>query len=414
LFLTEYVETKRLRRSRLSHREPIGSEIHIPPYGGILCFLGGRNNAPMTVQIVHDILEEWAPREIAWDRDNPGLQCGSPDARVTGILVTLDVNEEVIEEAKQKRANLILSHHPLLFKPLHAVDTREPTGRCISALLGAGIGLTSVHTNVDFAPGGTSFVLAEKLGLQNAVVLRSPFRLQKKIVTFVPADHIEAVASAMAEAGAGVIGNYDNCSFRLAGRGTFRGNDAARPAVGRSGRVEQIDEIRLEVVAPGPKIDGIVRALRTAHPYEEVAYDIYPLENRSSQYGMGTIGKLTRPRTLRSFLGHVKKALGIPHLRYCGNLNQEMRLVAVCGGSGAEPLEEAVRIGADVLVSADVRYHSFQDSSGRIALVDAGHYETERPVVAVMAAVLKKEIKRRGENVPVHESSLSTNPIQYI
>ncbi|MGB6120468.1 MAG: Nif3-like dinuclear metal center hexameric protein [Bacteroidota bacterium] len=368
----------------------------------------------MTVQTVHDILEEWAPREIAWDRDNPGLQCGSPDARVSGILVTLDVNEEVIKEAKRKSANLILSHHPLLFKPLHAVDTSKPNGRCLSALLGAGISLTAVHTNADFTSGGTSFVLDEKLGLRNVVLLHSPFRLQKKIVTFVPADHVEAVASAMADAGAGVIGNYDHCSFRLAGTGTFRGNDAAHPAVGRSGRVEQVDEIRLEVVAPGPKIDGVVRALRTAHPYEEVAYDLYPIENRSAEYGMGTIGELARPRSLRSFLGHVRRVLGIPHLRFCGNVNQQIRQVAVCGGSGAELLEEAVRKGADVLVTADVRYHSFHDSSGRIALVDAGHYETERPVVGVMVAVLKKEIKRRRENVPVYESLLSTNPIQYI
>jgi dinuclear metal center YbgI/SA1388 family protein len=368
----------------------------------------------MTVRTVQEIIEEWAPPEIAWDRDNPGLQCGSPDATVRGILVTLDVTEEVIKEARRKRANLIVSHHPLFFKPLHKVDTRDPSGRCISALLEAGISLTSVHTNADFTSGGTSFVLAEKLGLRDIVHLHSPFRLQKKIVTYVPADRVDAVASAMADAGAGIIGNYDHCSFRLAGTGTFRGNDASHPAVGRPGRVEQVDEIRLEVVAPGPKMQRIIQALRTAHPYEEVAYDLYPTENQSAEYGMGTIGELRRPRSLQSFLGHVRKELGIPHLRFSGNVARQIKRVAVCGGSGAELLEEAIRKGAEVLVTADVRYHSFLDSSDRIALVDAGHYETERPVVGVMSAVLKKEMKRRPENVPVYESSLTTNPIQYV
>jgi len=368
----------------------------------------------MTVRAALDILEEWAPQEIAWDRDNPGLQCGSPDAPVTGILVALDVDEEVIEEAKRKKANLIVSHHPLLFKPLERVDTRKPSGRCISSLLEAGISLTSVHTNADFTSGGTSFVLAEKLGLQKVVPLHSPFRLQKKIVTFLPAEHVEAVASAMADAGAGIIGNYDHCSFRLGGTGTFRGNDAAHPAVGRAGRVEQVNEVRLEVVAPGPKVESILRALRAAHPYEEVAYDIYPTENRSAEYGMGTIGELPRPCSLRSFLVKVRKVLAIPHLRFSGDLAHQIRRVAVCGGSGADLLEEAVQKGADVLVTADVRYHSFHASSGRIALVDAGHYETERPVVDMIIEVLKRGVRRRHENVPVYESSVSTNPVHYI
>jgi dinuclear metal center YbgI/SA1388 family protein len=320
----------------------------------------------------------------------------------------------VIQETKRKKANLIVSHHPLLFKPLDRIDTREPIGRCVAALLTSRISLTSAHTNADFASGGTSFVLAERLGLKDVTHLHTPFRLQKKIVTFVPADRVEMVASAMADAGAGMIGNYDHCSFRLAGTGTFRGNDASTPAVGRSGHVEQVDEVRLEMVAPGPRIPRIVQALRSAHPYEEVAYDLLPSENRSTEYGVGTIGDLPRPRSLRSFLGHVRTVLGIPHLRFSGDAARQISRVAVCGGSGSELLEEAIQKGADVLVTADVRYHGFLDSSDRIALVDAGHYETERPLVGTIAALLRKELKRRHEDVPVHESSLSTNPIQYI
>ena len=368
----------------------------------------------IAVRAVQDILEEWAPRDIAWERDNPGLQCGSLEAFVKGVLVTLDVSEEVIAEARRKRADLIVSHHPLLFRPLRSVDTREEAGKCLATMLGAGISLYSTHTNADFASGGTSFVLAEKLGLRDVAFLHCPYTLQKKIVTFVPADRVDTVAAAMADAGAGTIGKYDDCSFRLEGTGTFRGNEETHPAVGSAGRLERVNEVRLEMMAPGPKIKAILKALRGTHPYEEVAYDVYPTENLSIEYGMGTIGDLPRPRTLRTFIGHVKKSLGTPHVRFCGDGAQQVSRVAVCGGSGADLFEEAVRKGADAFVTADVRYHSFHDSRGRIALIDAGHYETEFPVISAIAEVLRQGLNRRRESVPVYESSLSTNPVQYV
>lgn len=365
----------------------------------------------MKVRDVAAILEAWAPPEIAWEADNVGLQVGRKDDPVRGILVSLEITDGVVREARRRKASLIVSHHPLIFRPLRSVALETAEGRIIAELLRHGIAAYAAHTNLDFASGGTSFVLAERLGLSGNRFLHTPYRLQKKIVTFVPEADVDRVAGAMADAGAGVIGNYESCSFRIVGEGTFRGTAEANPVVGRRGILERVREIRLEMAVPGPRMSEVVAALRGAHPYEEVAYDIYPIDTPSGEFGMGVVGELSRPLKLRAFLGVVKRALGTPHLRYTGDPDGQVRRVAVCGGSGAELLSAAVTAGADAFVTADVKYHAFHDSTAAIALIDAGHYETEVPVVRSVARRLAARL--RGTGIPVSSTRVRTNPVRW-
>jgi dinuclear metal center YbgI/SA1388 family protein len=368
----------------------------------------------VTVKDVHEVMSAWAPPAIAWDHDNVGLQYGDPRTHVRGILVALDPSEASVLEAGSRRANLLVTHHPLLFRPLRSVTPASAASRCLEILVRRNIALYSAHTNLDFARGGTSFALAEVLGLQDVNFLERSYRVDRKIVTFVPAESAERVASAMAEAGAGVIGNYDHCSFRLAGTGTFRGNEASSPAVGRKGRLEQVQEVRLEMIAPSWKVDDILRAMRRAHPYDEVAFDVYPLENLSNRFGMGVVGTLPRAARLSRFLALVKRALGSGALRWCGSPGAMVRKIAVCGGSGGDLLESAIRAGADLFLTADLKYHAFQEAAGKIALIDAGHHETEAPVVGAIVAHLRRELRRRGDRTPVHPARRIDNPVRYV
>jgi dinuclear metal center YbgI/SA1388 family protein len=366
------------------------------------------------VQDVHRFMSAWAPPAIAWDRDNVGLQYGDPDARVRGILASLDPTEECAREALARGANLIVTHHPLLFLPLRTVTPASAAARCLELLVRGRIALYSAHTNLDFARNGTSFTLASKLGLEDVTFLEPSRRLDRKIVTFVPAQSADRVASAMAGAGAGVIGNYDQCSFRVAGTGTFHGNEAAAPFVGRKGNLERVPEIRLEMITPQWAVEDVLRAVRHSHPYDEVALDVFPLENKSGDFGMGAVGTLPRPVRLSGFLAAVKRTLGAGALRWCGSPRAVVRRVALCGGSGGDLLESAVRAGADVFLSADLKYHAFREATGRIALIDAGHYETEVPVVGSIVAHLRKELRRRGEQIPVHATRRADNPVRYV
>jgi dinuclear metal center YbgI/SA1388 family protein len=368
----------------------------------------------MKVGDIQSLIESWAPREIAWERDNVGLQCGDPGAEVHRILVALDVTEAVIAEARRRNADLLISHHPLLFRPVQSVHPGTLAGRCLKALLVSDIALLSAHTNMDFARGGTSFALAEILGLEQVSFLHRPYRTQKKIVTFVPASHLETVASAMAEAGAGVIGNYEHCSFRTPGSGTFRGNASSNPAVGQSGTREEVPEIRLEMVVQQWDVDRVVRAMKRTHPYEEVAYDVFASEVPVEAYGMGVIGTLPRAVPPAAFLRTIKRVLGTGMVRCTPFHTNRVQRVAACGGSGADLLGEAVRQGADLFITADVKYHAFHDAVGETILVDAGHWETEFPVVRVIAARLDKELRRRSRRLPVMVASTPTNPVRYV
>ncbi len=368
----------------------------------------------MVVQDIDRLFSAWAPKDIAWERDNIGLQVGNRKAPVSRILVCLDCTIPVVREAVRMKANLIISHHPLLFRPPRSITPENEAGATIQELIRNGINLYSAHTNLDFTKDGTSFALADMIGLEKVDFLHKTYKLQRKIVTFVPEQDVSRVRNAMAEAGAGVIGNYRYCSFSSKGSGSFKGSELSQPAVGTKNTLEIVPEIRLEVIADQRSVPSALAALKATHPYEEPAFDVYPLENIHQEYGIGIIGTLPRPVTAQAFLRRVKRGLKAKALRHTPPASARIQRVAACGGSGAELIDVAIASGADAFVTADVKYHDFHHAAGRILLIDAGHYETENPVVSTVVRFLKQEMKRRGSTVPVSATRVSTNPIHYI
>jgi dinuclear metal center YbgI/SA1388 family protein len=367
----------------------------------------------MRVQDIQEVLEAWAPKEIALETDNFGLQIGSAGERVKRILVALEITAEVISEAKRTKADLIITHHPLLFHPLRSLADSTDSGRFVREIVQNDIAVYSAHTNLDFARCGVSFVLAECLGLTDIDFLQRNSSGMRKIIVFVPPEHVEAVADGMASAGAGIVGDYDKCSFRINGTGTFRPRSGASPFVGAVGNFEKVPEVRLEMLVPSWRLQAVIRKMLEAHPYEEVAYDVYPLENRAKDSGAGAIGSLKTAVSLRQFLNRIRANLGIRSLKFSGHPTSNVKRVAVCGGAGGSLLSSAINEKADVFVTADVKYHTFQDARDKIALVDAGHYETERPVLDAIVHCLRKAIEEKGQKVEVTLTSVVTNPVSY-
>jgi dinuclear metal center YbgI/SA1388 family protein len=370
--------------------------------------------AMMTVADVERVLEKWAPKWAAGDRDNVGLQIGARSRQVSKILVALEITDRVISEAIQKKVDLILTHHPPLFRPPASITDSDNVGRFVLALAQNNIAVYSAHTNLDFTRNGVSFVLAQKLGLSEVKFLSPLAEKMVKIVVFVPSSHADRVATEMSKAGAGIIGNYSSCSFRVGGTGTFAGNKDSNPYVGTRGTLESVEEMRLEMITPRAIVDSIIRAIKSVHPYEEVAYDIYPLTNESADFGMGALGVLRREVSLGSFLRTIKRRLKAQSVRYGGQLGKGVKTVAVCGGSGSDLLEAAVHAGADVFVTADVRYHTFHSALGRIVLVDAGHWETEHGILEPLAKKLKDSALEAKTKVSVYITEHSTNPVRTI
>jgi dinuclear metal center YbgI/SA1388 family protein len=362
----------------------------------------------MTVNDIAAILEEWAPRWTAWERDNVGLQIGDGARAVARVLVTLDVTPNVVAEAMSKNVGLIISHHPILFRPTAAITASTSEGQSILRLIENRIAVYATHTNLDASRWGVNIALAERLGLSNIRFLVPLKEQMMKIAVFVPASHVDRISAAMAEAGAGVIGEYDSCSFRLRGTGTFRGSTASNPFAGMPGRLESIEEVRLEMIAHRSQSHEIIERMKAVHPYEEVAYDLYPLLNDDPNHGMGAVGELRKAISLKEFLSKVKRTLTAKALRHTGSLRRKIKRVAVCGGSGSDFLPQAIAANADVFVTADVRYHAFHSAENRIALVDAGHWETEHVVLEPLADRLRKAT---GKGVQVFVTQHSTNPI---
>lgn len=363
--------------------------------------------------IVH-MFEEWAPKWAAWEKDNVGLQIGDPDQKISRVLVALDVTPEIVQEAISKKADLLVSHHPLLFRPLSSITSNDNIGDLVIQLVRNKISLFSAHTNLDFSKDGVSFTLAQKLGLKNIEFLTPLKNSLAKIIVFVPDQYVEQVRNTMSEAGAGVIGQYSSCSFSSKGSGSFLSSPTASPFFGKPGTLETVEEIRLEMVAPRARVKNIVQAIKSVHPYEEVAYDVYSLDTPNMNFGMGALGALPKPQPLTQFLKNVKKILGSPMLRFTGNSRDFVQRVAVCGGSGSELLADAIGRQADVFITADVKYHAFHSSSKRIALVDAGHWETEHLILQTIANRIQDCAQKAHEDITVFVTKHNTNPIETI
>ena len=367
----------------------------------------------MTVADVLATLDAWAPPGQKADFDRVGLQVGDPAAEVDRVLIALDLTPAVVDEATERGAQLILTHHPLLFKPVGRAVASDFVGGLVWRLGRAGVSYAAIHTNLDAAHGGVSFALAEQLGVRDAEILAPLDGVLRKVVVFAPRDAADAVRQSLAAAGAGEIGEYDACSFTSEGTGRFRPGDAASPAIGEAGRLEAVDEVRIEAVVPQWAVGGVLRSVRSAHPYEEPAVDVYPLEGRATRQGYGAVGTLDAPEPLADFLGRVRDALGAGALRYVGDDGQTVERVAVCGGSGLSFLPAALAAGADAYVTADVTYHRFFEALGpdgtpRIALVDAGHYETE----AVTERLIADHLRQRHAGLAVDVTRRRTSPMR--
>ncbi|MFZ4619379.1 MAG: Nif3-like dinuclear metal center hexameric protein [Bacteroidota bacterium] len=364
----------------------------------------------MNIQEFQKEFEKIAPPSIAWKGDNIGLLIGRPSDRITNILVALDLTMDVAREAKRKKANCIITHHPLLFHPLKNITPTSRTGEVVLFLTENKMNVYAAHTNLDSVQWGVNFVLAKKLGLTDLKILSPIKESLVSIVVFVPSTHVEQVADAMHCAGAGSFTKYDRCSFRADGTGTFRGNERSSPFIGTRGTLERVQEIRLETISELWNVGKVVTAMLKAHPYEEVAYDLIPLLNKNSEYGLGAIGVLPKPVTQKEFLGNIKQALGLKALKFSGK-SSSVRTVAVCGGSGSEFIGDAVAQGADAMVTADLKYHTFQEFESKLLLVDAGHYETEHLVLPVLVKKIQQIAKRNGHSGKVFLTQQSTNPV---
>lgn len=367
-------------------------------------------------KMIIKLMEEFAPPHLSLDWDNSGLQVGDPEAVVEGVMLSLDLDDQVCREAIEKKCQLIISHHPLFFKAVKQLNLQTPTGSLVAKLLREGIALYSAHTNLDSAAEGVNAALARRLGLERTVVLK-PSRDEGflKLVVFVPEGHEDKVREAISRAGAGWIGNYSHCTFQTGGTGTFKPREGSSPFIGKQGQLERVKEIRVETILPKRLAERVLGAMREAHPYEEAAYDLYPLEIKNTLTGIGRVGDLNTPVSLGDFARLVKDALHLTHVRYGGDPEGVVTRVALCGGSGADFWPLARAAGADLLVTGDVGYHTARDMvmSG-FNFIDAGHYGTERVILPVLKEYLEQCFSREGMEVRVHLADVPGDPFQLL
>jgi dinuclear metal center YbgI/SA1388 family protein len=343
------------------------------------------------------IINKIAPAALAEAWDNPGLQIGDPVAEATRIMVALDPTPDVIDSALAASCNLLVTHHPLIFKPLKSISTATPQGTLIQRAIKGGLSIISLHTNYDIADGGLNDLLAQKIGLSSTVPLKvTATRELVKLVVFVPVAQVDQVRSALFPFTA-PLGRYRDCSFAAGGTGTFTPLEGAEPFTGTVGGLATVPEERLELLIERADLSRAVKALLAAHPYEEPAFDIYPLLNDGTKLGLGRVGRLSASVTLSEYVGQVRGALAAPALRYVGDPATRISKVALCSGSGASLLRDAVRAGADVLVTGDLKYHEARDAEDLgLCVIDAGHFATEIIMVQEMTERLDRALAAAG------------------
>ena len=352
----------------------------------------------------------FAPLPLQDGFDNAGLQIGLTEAEVAGVLLCLDVTEAVVDEAVALGCNLIVSHHPLIFSPLKRITGSNYIERCVIKALANGIAIYSAHTNIDNAPGGVNYLIAEKLGLQNVRILVPKEDALLKLAVYVPASAADAVRDALFAAGCGNIGNYDSCSYNVDGYGTFKANEGCNPFCGNVGELHREQEVRIETVLPAYLKNKVVAALIKAHPYEEPAFDIYQLKNGWDSVGSGVIGELPAECDEAEFLQGVKENFNVGSVRHTPLLGKSVKRVALCGGAGGSFAGAAMAAGADVYMTGEARYHDLFNYAGKMLVVVIGHYESEQYTMDIFKEIIEKACPE----VKVHKTAVNTNPVNYI
>lgn len=362
-----------------------------------------------TIREIISIIEDFAPLALQEGFDNCGVQVGDVNNEAKGVLLTLDVTIEVIEEALAKDCNLIIAHHPITLTGIKSLTGSSLSEKLFIKAIQENITIYAAHTNIDSVRNGVSAILANKIGLINQQILAPVSNQLIKLVTFVPHQQADEVRQAIFKAGAGHIGKYDNCSYNIEGEGTFRGEVSTTPFAGKAGELHTEPEIRIETVAPSFLKSRIIKALIATHPYEEPAYDIYPLKNEWAEVGLGIIGELQEDMSASAFLAHLKETTSAECIRHTQQIGETIKRVAVCGGSGSSLLEKALAAKADVFVTGDFKYHQFFDGINKIMIADIGHYESEQFIKGLFLEILTKKIP----NFAFHLSEVNSNPIKY-
>lgn len=354
-------------------------------------------------------LESLAPLAYQEDYDNSGLIVGNPDAEILQALLSLDCTEAIVDEAIAKGCQVIISHHPIVFRGLKKFTGKTYVERVVANAIKNDIAIYAIHTNLDNVSEGVNARICETLELTNLRILAPKNGLLKKLVTYVPEEKAEQVRNALFHAGAGNIGNYSECSFNGEGTGTFKGGENSSPYVGEAGKRQYENEVRIETVYPATLESKLLMALFLAHPYEEVAYDLYNITNQHQQVGSGMIGELEEEISEEEFLFRIRQNMGSRVIRHTALTGKNVKRVAVCGGAGGFLLKNAIAAGADIFVTADYKYHEFFDAEGRIVIADIGHFESEQ----FTSQLLYEIIKKKFPNFAVRLTEINTNPVKY-
>ncbi|RXI99419.1 Nif3-like dinuclear metal center hexameric protein [Anaerobacillus alkaliphilus] len=359
--------------------------------------------------------EGWSPKSLAVEGDKVGLQIGTLNKPIRKVMVVLDLLDSVVEEAIKESVDLIIAHHPIIFRPLKAIQTDRPYGKIVEKLIKHDIAVYAAHTNLDVAKGGVNDLMAQKLGLESLEVLAPTTEVKlKKLAVFVPREYATVVREALAKSGAGHIGNYSHCTYNSEGEGTFKPETGSDPFIGKTGSIETVQEIKIETIFPVNLQNKVISALVKAHPYEEVAYDIYPLDNKGEQLGLGRVGYLNKELTLKEFAQFVKKAFEVDGVRVVGDLNRSVKKVAVLGGDGNKYVSSAIFKGADVFVTGDMYYHVAHDAMmDGLMIVDPGH-NVEKIMKEAVQNFLLTFLAEQKYDTEVVYSTLNTDPFTFL
>lgn len=366
-------------------------------------------------QTVIQYMEQLAPKHVAMPDDKIGLQLGTLQKEIHNVLIALDINDDVIEEAIKLQVDLIIAHHAIIFRPLKQLQTDTPMGKLYEKLIKHDIAVYISHTNLDVTEGGMNDWMAEALGIENGSPLEDLHTEElSKLVVFVPKTYHQRVLDAILGAGAGMIGDYSHCSFNIEGYGTFMPLEGTEPFIGKLGEIERVEEIRIETIVPQGIRSRVIQAMLKAHPYEEVAYDLYAMNLKGRTLGLGRVGKLNKPMLLSEFVEVVKKNLQVDHVRVVGDLNRSITKAAVLGGSGSRYVSPSIYRGADVLVTGDIDYHTAQDAlMAGIAIIDPGH-NAEKIMKAKVADWMRDKLQKAKVETKVYVSEVNTEPFQFM